>query len=1223
LGNNQFATLPNYYSGSQANDAVAADFTGDGFNDVLVCNEGAGSTAFFPGDGAGNLGSFTSYATGVGSAYIAAGDLNGDTHLDAVVSNTASNDVQILINDGSGNFSVTAFTVGFFSGDLRLRDLTGDNHPELIILAPSANQVYVFPGNGAGSFGAGSSFTTGTTPSALSLGLINSDANLDLVVANSGSNNFSFFRGNGAGGFAAAANHTVGTLPKGIAITDLNGDGFNDVITANNGSSSISIRAGDGTGAFGAATSVAGLSRPLDVVAADFNADGDVDLAVSNNTSGEVAVISNNGTGTMTLEAKFAVGLKPVSLSVADFNSDNLPDLVSADRDQNGISLLLNTTAVITTSGVTDFCGSGSVDLTSTPAYSYAWSGGSTAQMITVSSTSVNNVTTTNFNGSCSSLSQDVTVAVHPLPTVLSISGSTTICSGTSAVLTAITDATTPDIFWYDAAIGGSLLMNNAVYTTPILVAPESYYVEVIDLATGCTSASRFQVDVVIGDVTDPVISGMPANIVQPASAGSCGAAVSWTAPTATDNCALNSLTSSHPIGSTFPVGTTTVTYTATDNALNTATASFTVTIEDNQDPIISGMPAAISQPAISGTCAATVSWTAPSATDSCALLSLVSSHPSGSSFPVGTTTVTYTATDIHSNVSTESFDVVVTDAEAPVISGVPANISLPATAGQCAAVATWTSPTASDNCAVLSLTSSHASGASFPVGTTTVTYTATDVNSNVATVSFDVTVTDMENPAIVGMPANISVSNDAGLCGAVVSWTAPTATDNCSATLSVSYAPGSFFPVGTTTVIYTAFDPALNFVTASFTVTVTDSEEPTISGLPTNIGQATDAGSCGAVVTWTLPTAFDNCGTATLTSSHNRGDFFPIGITTVTYTATDANSNVFTNSFNVNIIDSEAPVFSNCPVNMNACEGDVINYTVPVATDNCGSPAVSLILGQSPGTVFPVGTTLVRYQAIDAQGNFVNCTFNVTVNAAPTATIALVTDQACDGSAALTLSGGSPTGGIYSGNGVSGTNTFTPTAAGVGTHTISYTVINGNGCEASVDDIFTVHALPTVSFTINDDFACVNHAVITLSGGAPSGGSYSGTGVSDGVFTPATAGAGTHTVTYSFTDGNWCVASTTDEIVVDNCTGLEMWDLDALTVYPNPTSGLLFVEGLTAEPAYYQVFSVTGDRVLEGATHGENRVALDLSAQASGPYFLHVWDDHGQKAILRIVLQR
>src|SRR4029453_8521280 len=129
----------------------------------------------------------------------------------------------------------------------------------------------------------------------------------------------------------------------------------------------------------------------------------------------------------------------------------------------------------------------------------------------------------------------------------------------------------------------------------------------------------------------------------------------SWTAPTASDNCPGVSLGSNHNPGDTFPVGPTTVTYTATDGAGNTATCSFTVTVVDNTDPVISGCPSNITVYTGSGatTCDATASWTAPTASDNCPGVSLGSNPNPGDTFPLGPTTVTYTATDGAGNTAT------------------------------------------------------------------------------------------------------------------------------------------------------------------------------------------------------------------------------------------------------------------------------------------------------------------------------------------------------------------------------------------------------------------------------------------------------------------------------------------------------------------------------------------------------------------------------------------
>ena len=119
----------------------------------------------------------------------------------------------------------------------------------------------------------------------------------------------------------------------------------------------------------------------------------------------------------------------------------------------------------------------------------------------------------------------------------------------------------------------------------------------------------------------------------------------------ATDNCGVTNLVSSMASGSTFPVGTTTVTNTATDASGNTTSCSFTVTVTDAQNPVIT-CPGNLVLSADAGRCSRSNVTFTVSATDNCGVTNLVSSPPSGSTFPVGTTTVTNTATDASGNTS-------------------------------------------------------------------------------------------------------------------------------------------------------------------------------------------------------------------------------------------------------------------------------------------------------------------------------------------------------------------------------------------------------------------------------------------------------------------------------------------------------------------------------------------------------------------------------------------
>ncbi|PWI31542.1 hypothetical protein DI383_02425 [Flavobacteriaceae bacterium LYZ1037] len=491
---------------------------------------------------------------------------------------------------------------------------------------------------------------------------------------------------------------------------------------------------------------------------------------------------------------------------------------------------------------------------------------------------------------------------------------------------------------------------------------------------------------VTVEDNIAPTIA-CPTDIILSNDTGNCDAVVTWTAPTGADNCAGFNVTSSHNPGDTFPIGTTTVTYTITDAAGLTNSCSFDVIVNDTENPTIA-CPGNITVSNDAGNCDAVVNWTAPTGADNCAGFNVTSSHNPGDTFPIGTTTVTYTITDAAGLTDSCSFNVTVNDTENPTIA-CPGNITVSNDAGNCDAVVTWTAPTGADNCAGFNVTSSHNPGDTFPIGTTTVTYTITDAAGLTDSCSFNVTVNDTENPTIA-CPGNITVSNDAGNCDAVVNWTAPTGADNCAGfNVTSSHNPGDTFPIGNTTVTYTITDAAGLTASCSFNVTVNDTEAPTIS-CPADITVSNDAGQCDAVVTWTAPTGADNCAGFNVTSSHNSGDTFPIGTTTVTYTITDAAGLTASCSFNVTVNDTEAPTIS-CPADITVsndagqCDA-VVTWTAPTGADNCAGAVVTS--SHNPGDTFPIGTTTVTYTITDAAGLTNSCSFDVIVNdtTAPTA---------------------------------------------------------------------------------------------------------------------------------------------------------------------------------------------------------------------------------------------
>jgi hypothetical protein len=225
-------------------------------------------------------------------------------------------------------------------------------------------------------------------------------------------------------------------------------------------------------------------------------------------------------------------------------------------------------------------------------------------------------------------------------------------------------------------------------------------------------------------------------------------------------------------------------------------------------------------------------------------------------------------------------------DTEAPQIN-CPADVVVTADAGVCEAtgVAIGTA-TATDNCTVASITND--APAVFPLGVTTITWTATDAAGNSTTCTQTVTVTDNELPTIA-CPGDLNLTADAGSCEAAgVVLGSPITGDNCSVASVTNDAPAAF-PLGTTTVTWTVVDGSGNSETCQQLVTVTDNELPTIA-CAANVTIGTIPGLCEGTTTLVAPVVTDNCSIASVTN--DAPAFYPLGTTTVTWTVVDGSGN-------------------------------------------------------------------------------------------------------------------------------------------------------------------------------------------------------------------------------------------------------------------------------------------------------------------------------------------
>lgn len=141
------------------------------------------------------------------------------------------------------------------------------------------------------------------------------------------------------------------------------------------------------------------------------------------------------------------------------------------------------------------------------------------------------------------------------------------------------------------------------------------------------------------------------------APSGKTSTPVDYPAPTGTDNCSSVDIKCSPPSGSTFNIGNTLVTCTGTDSSVNTAQCFFTVTVRDADGPVIV-CPASVNVSPAAGQSSAVVTYPPPSVTDNLPGVTTVCSPPSGSTFPLGTTPVTCTATDSNGNQASCTFSV-------------------------------------------------------------------------------------------------------------------------------------------------------------------------------------------------------------------------------------------------------------------------------------------------------------------------------------------------------------------------------------------------------------------------------------------------------------------------------------------------------------------------------------------------------------------------------------
>jgi large repetitive protein len=571
--------------------------------------------------------------------------------------------------------------------------------------------------------------------------------------------------------------------------------------------------------------------------------------------------------------------------------------------------------------------------------------------------------TATDACGNSSSATQHVTVIDTTAPVIAGVPADATVqCDAVPTAATATaTDAcdSAPTITFHETSAAGTCA--NSSVLTRTWTATDA-----------CGNSSSKTQTITVIDTTAPVIAGVPADATV-----QCDAVPTAATPTVTDNCDTNatlSFNETSAAGSCANAYVLTRTWTATDACGNSSTKTQTITVIDTTAPVLAGVPNDTTVQCNEVPTAAT-----PTATDTCDTNPSITFNESttpGACAGSYTLTRVWTATDACGNSSSGTQVITVIDTTAPVLAGVPADVT-----AQCNAVPTAATPTATDNCDSnpnIAFAETSAAGSCAGSYVLTRTWTATDACGNSSSLSQHITVIDTTAPVLAGVPSDATVQ-----CDAVPTAATATATDNCDSAPTVSFAETS--AAGTCSNSYvltrtwTATDACGNSSSATQTITVIDTTAPVLAGVP-----ADATVQCNEVPTAASPTATDTCDSApkiTFNETSAAGSCANAYVLTRTWTATDACGNSSSKTQSITVIDTTAPVIAGVPADVTAQCNNVPTAATPTATDNCdGAPTISFNETTTPGSCAGKYVLTRVWTATDVCGNSSSATQVVTV---------------------------------------------------------------------------------------------------------------------------------------------------------------------------------------------------------------------------------------------------
>ncbi len=823
-------------------------------------------------------------------------DLDGD--LDLVLTHLTEEDLYWLENDGNQNFSRRFITErSIRTKDIVYADFDQDGDLDLVTLQDQASRGgRLWTNNGSMSFSSTFLSFDGSIEDSKCVELLdfNKDGYPDLIMSDIELDKVVLLLNDQNGGFIRDRNIEIIIEARSMAVQDMYDNGLEDIIIADAYDNELLLyRNNDGVDF---EVSVIGTTLGLvdNLKVEDIDRDGDYDIITSSfprdvNDTGQLLLWINDGTNNFTSNPLSADGSFD-AITCGDYDGDGDIDIISAAYDviDNGLTLwkndgaqgfapepfdknFFNGRALVSA----DLDGNGSLDLI----------GASNGSGIKWWSNDVTNSTAT-LVFDCP---DDVSLVIPTLSTIVNYDepALTSDCED-GAEVQVIAGPASGDFF----DIGT---------TQVVFEATDNCGTE----AVRCTVNFEIELFAPLELICIPdVIAYTEGNNTN----------VSWADPTFETECYDQNIviqqTEGPPSGSVFPVGLTTITYSASTSCNSSASCTFNVLVE--QEPVLNiTCPDDIT--VISSGQPAIASWNEPTYETNCeddGLINInqVAGLPSGSTFPIGTTVITYEVSNECDNIETCSFNVIVEEQESELTidcpedivvtsTGDPVNVSYSVNFG----IATCTQGGFN-----LYLLDSPSSGSAFDAGTTTtITHIAFDNCGNEDTCRFDIIV-ELIPEVTLTCPDDVILNSNGE--AVVATWDDPIFDTNCilfGFQLVQTEGPpsGSEFEIGTTQISYEFTDGCGEKASCSFSVIVQDENNTASISCPEDIYLKSSGGAIP--VFWPAIDFSTTCSDGVVVLVQNgdapgNGGLFEVGTTNVSYTARDGCDNTATCSFNV-----------------------------------------------------------------------------------------------------------------------------------------------------------------------------------------------------------------------------------------------------------------------------------------------------------------------------------